>query len=52
MSDDPMHIDNVRARHAVDDAERSMYREIAKEIGPPKNTHFGLLRKALKQTKE
>lgn len=47
MNPDPMHIDNVRARHAADEAEREMYREIRKEIDPPRPGIFDLLKKAL-----
>lgn len=45
---DPRHINNVRARRAVDEAERVMYREIAREVdGPPAPGIFTLLKRAL-----
>jgi hypothetical protein len=47
MSDDPMHIDNVRARRAADEAEQDMYRGIAREIdGPPPPGIGALLKRA------
>jgi hypothetical protein len=47
-TDDPMHIDNMRARRAADTAERDMYRAIAREIdGPPQPGIFTLLKRAL-----
>ena len=43
-----MHIDNVRARRAADDAEQDMFREIAREVdGPPPPGMFTLLKRAL-----
>lgn len=48
MSDDPMHIDNVRARRAADSAEQDMYRDIAREVdGPPAPGIGTLLKRAL-----
>lgn len=48
--DHPMHIDNVRARRAADEAERDMFRDIAWEIdGPPPPGIGTLLRRALQQ---
>ena len=45
-----MHIDNVRARHAADGAERNMFREIAHEIDGPLPPGIGaLLKRALNQ---
>lgn len=49
-SDDPMHIDNVRARRAADAAERDMYRELAREIDGPPVTLVGMLRRALESS--
>ena len=51
MTDDPMHIDNVRAQRAADEAERDMYRGIAREIdGPPPPGIGTLLKRALRDT--
>lgn len=48
ISDDPMRIDNVRARRAADGAERDMYREIKREIdGPPPPGIGTLIKRAL-----
>jgi hypothetical protein len=49
MSNDPMHIDNVRARGAADEAERDMYREIRREIDPPAPGIMTLLKRALEK---
>lgn len=52
ISDDPMHIDNVRARRAADGAERDMFREIAREIdGPPPPGIVTLVKRALTDTR-
>lgn len=48
ISDDPMNIDNVRARRAADGAERDMYREIAQQIDDPPITPVGMLLRALR----
>lgn len=52
VSDDPMHIDNVRARRAADSAERDMYRAIAREIDGAPVTPVGMLRRALTRKPE
>ena len=50
-SDDPMHIDNVRARLAADGAERDMYRELQRDIdGPPPPGIVALIKRALTDT--
>ena len=47
--DDPMHIYNVRAQMAVDQAEREMRRAIDREIDPrPERTHVGNMLRALR----
>lgn len=49
--DHPMHIDNVRARRAADEAEQDMFRDIAREIdGPPPADIGALLKRALRDT--
>ncbi|MFD1366164.1 hypothetical protein [Actinoplanes sichuanensis] len=49
--DHPMHIDNVRAQRAADEAERDMFRNIAREIdGPPPPGIGTLLKQALRST--
>ncbi len=51
--DHPMHIDNVRARRAADQAEDEMYRPIAREIdGPPPPGIGALLKRALSDLPE
>lgn len=48
VENDPMHIDNVRARRAADGAERDMFKAIAREIdGPPAPSIVTLLKRAL-----
>ena len=45
---DPIHIYNVRARLAADQAERDMLRKIDREIDPrTERTPFGILKRAL-----
>lgn len=49
MSDDPMHIYNVRAQHAADAAERDMLRAIEREVDPqPRNTPVGMVLRAVR----
>lgn len=51
--EDPMHINNVRARCAADEAEREMYREIDRELDPrPERTPVGMLMRALGATSD
>lgn len=52
IHDDPMHIDNVRARQAADSAERAMYQDIAREVDGPTVTPVGMLCRALARTRE
>lgn len=49
---DPMHIYNVRARRAADQAERDMHRALAREIDGPPQTVMTMLRKALEGEKK
>lgn len=51
ISDDPMHIDNVRARRAADGAECDMYRAIARKIDGPPPGIGALLKRALTATR-
>lgn len=51
--DDPRHIYNVRARRAVDQAERDMLRALDRELDPsPRRTPVGMVMRALQSLSE